>query len=119
MFILNLSSFLQRLDKLLKMVFSRKRQLEKSPLIVRTVKVMSRISGFIIGVTIDIIRKETHALHVWEELHCKGKHVSFGVRQEVASAFNVAFREAFDNIPAQCYFRNIGIILAGCIGCRA
>ena len=52
MFILDLSSFLQRLDKLLKTVFSRKRQLEKSPLIARSFKVMSGMSGLKVGVTI-------------------------------------------------------------------
>ena len=77
---------------------------------------MGRISGLVIGVTVDIIRQETNALHIRKQLHSEGKQLAFDGKKEVMCSLNVAFCEAFHHIPAQRNMVNVGVILSGCVG---
>ena len=77
---------------------------------------MLGVFHLIIGVTIDIIGKEPHGLHIREQTRCIRQQLALQRRQKGLGAFQITFQERFINLHIKMNVAKIGVVLGPGIG---
>ena len=73
----------------------------------------------IVGVAIDVVGKESHGLHVWEQAGCVWQVLDFHWCEELACDLDVSLGEWSENIHVERYFAEVGLVFGACVGSRA
>ena len=76
---------------------------EQTQLILRAHQIMLVVVNLIIGITIDVIGQESHALHVRKELGGIRQILYFDGFQEALSRLKIALRKCLEDIHPKVY----------------
>lgn len=78
--------------------------LEQSELVARTHEVVLGILDFVVSVAVEVVGKETHQLHVGEELGSVGQVLDFDGGEEGTRRLQITFGERLEDVHAEFDF---------------
>ena len=79
-------------------------------------QVVLRILDFVVGIPVDVVGQEAHALHVGEESSCVGQILYLDRQQEALGRFQIALSEGLEDFHVERYVAQFGVILQSRIG---